>query len=198
MGDDKGNQPSLADLMAKLEAIQADIDGLKAKSSSAAESSNSGRGDSHTRDLDRPLKFQKWEFPRYDGTTDPRLFLNKCESYFRQQRTMTEERVWMASYNLDGVAQEWFIQLQDDEGTPPWGGASRTSWTCGSGPRCDPLLSSSRRSASAPARWRSTPTGSKASCSAPAVSRNTNAFSSTPGASYRRSAIPCAFTTRRH
>jgi hypothetical protein len=36
MGDDKGNQPSLADLMAKLEAIQADIDGLKAKSSSAA------------------------------------------------------------------------------------------------------------------------------------------------------------------
>jgi hypothetical protein len=34
---------------------------------------------------------------------------------------MAEERVWMASYNLDGVTQEWFIQLQDDEGTPPWG-----------------------------------------------------------------------------
>jgi hypothetical protein len=34
---------------------------------------------------------------------------------------MEEERVWMASYNLEDVAQMWFIQLQDDEGTPPWG-----------------------------------------------------------------------------
>jgi hypothetical protein len=29
--------------------------------------------------------------------------------------------VWMASYNLEDVAQLWFIQLQEDEGTPPWG-----------------------------------------------------------------------------
>jgi hypothetical protein len=34
---------------------------------------------------------------------------------------MAEERVYMASYNLEDVAQMWFIQLQDDEGTPPWG-----------------------------------------------------------------------------
>jgi hypothetical protein len=26
------------------------------------------------------------------------LFLNKCESYFRQHRTMAEERVWQASF----------------------------------------------------------------------------------------------------
>jgi hypothetical protein len=39
------------------------------------------------------------------------IFLNKCESYFRQQRTMPEERVWMASYNLEDVAQLWYIQL---------------------------------------------------------------------------------------
>jgi hypothetical protein len=49
------------------------------------------------------------------------LFINKCESYFRQQRTMAEERVWMASYNLEDVAQLWYIQLQEDEGTLPWG-----------------------------------------------------------------------------
>jgi hypothetical protein len=61
------------------------------------------------------------EFPRSDGKSDPRLFLNKCESYFRQQRTMPEERVWMASYNLEGVAQEWFFQLQEDHDTPSWG-----------------------------------------------------------------------------
>ena len=49
--------------------------------------------------------------PRFDGKTDPMLFINKCESYFRQQRTMPEERVWMASYNLEDVAQLWYIQL---------------------------------------------------------------------------------------
>jgi hypothetical protein len=49
------------------------------------------------------------------------LFINKCEPYFRQQRTMAEERVWMASYNLEDVAQLWYIQLMEDEGTPPWG-----------------------------------------------------------------------------
>jgi hypothetical protein len=27
----------------------------------------------------------------------------------------------MAAYNLEDVAQEWFMQLQDDEGTPSWG-----------------------------------------------------------------------------
>ena len=26
----------------------------------------------------------------------------------------------MASYNLEGVAQLWYIQLQEDEGTPRW------------------------------------------------------------------------------
>jgi hypothetical protein len=51
------------------------------------------------------------DFPRYDGKTDPMPFINKCESYFHQQRTMTEERVWMASYNLEDVAQLWYIQL---------------------------------------------------------------------------------------
>jgi hypothetical protein len=51
------------------------------------------------------------DFPRFDGKSDQRLFINKCESYFRQQRTMAEERVWMATYNLEGVAQEWFMQL---------------------------------------------------------------------------------------
>ena len=31
---------------------------------------------------------------------------------------MVEERVWMASYNLNDVAQLWYKQVQEDEGTP--------------------------------------------------------------------------------
>ncbi|WVZ69642.1 hypothetical protein U9M48_018401 [Paspalum notatum var. saurae] len=33
---------------------------------------------------------------------------------------MAEERVWMASYHLEDVTQLWYIQLQEDEGTPTW------------------------------------------------------------------------------
>jgi hypothetical protein len=39
----------------------------------------------------------------------------------------------ITSYHLDDIAQLWFTQLQDDDGTLTWG-ASRTSWTCGSDP----------------------------------------------------------------
>jgi len=58
---------------------------------------------------DRPPKFQKMDFPKYDGTKDPLIFINRCESYFHQQRIMEEEKMWMASYNLDDEAQLWYM-----------------------------------------------------------------------------------------
>ena len=70
--------------------------------------------------IDRPPRFQKIDFLRFDGKSDPMLFVNRCESYFHQQRIMEEEKVWMASYHLEGVAQSWYLQLQTDEGTPRW------------------------------------------------------------------------------
>ena len=116
------SEPTMADVMEMLKALNSEMTTMKSamaamkdKASSSTDSSAGGR------DIDRPPKFQKLDFPRYDGKTDPLLFINKCESYFRQQRTMAEERVWMASYNLEDVAQLWYIQLQEDEGTPPWG-----------------------------------------------------------------------------
>jgi hypothetical protein len=33
---------------------------------------------------------------------------------------LEEEKVWMASYNLEDGAQLWYIQVQTDEGTPSW------------------------------------------------------------------------------
>jgi hypothetical protein len=51
------------------------------------------------------------DFPKFDGKSDPLAFLNRCESYFHQQRIATEEQVWMASYNLEGGAQMWYIQV---------------------------------------------------------------------------------------
>ena len=123
MGDT--DPPTMADMMKMLQTLttnmsqmQSDMAGMQEKLSSTSESSTHHDGQHHT---DRPPRFQKMDFPRFDGKSDPLIFINRCESYFRQQRTMPEEKVWMASYNLDDVAQLWFIQLQEDEGTPPWG-----------------------------------------------------------------------------
>ena len=33
---------------------------------------------------------------------------------------MEEEKVWLASYHLTGVAQQWFYQLERDEGVLAW------------------------------------------------------------------------------
>lgn len=60
------------------------------------------------------------DFPKYDSKSDPLAFINRCESYFHQQRIADEEKVWMASYNLEDGTQMWYIQVQQDEGTPPW------------------------------------------------------------------------------
>jgi hypothetical protein len=109
----------LLDMSAEMTALKADMEGMKERTASSS-ANGGGRTEGH-RDLDRPPKFHKIDFPRYDGKTDPMLFINKRESYFQQQRTMVEERVWMVSYNLEDVAQLWYIQLQEDEGTPPWG-----------------------------------------------------------------------------
>ena len=120
-------EPTLAEVMDMLKSMRMEMSTLKSDVATMKDksSSSSGGGDDRRsegpRDQDFHPKHKKWDFPRYDGTTDPMLFLNKCEAYFRQHRTMAEERVWIASYHLDGIAQLWFTQLQDDDGTPTWG-----------------------------------------------------------------------------
>jgi hypothetical protein len=107
------------EITTEIKEMKDEMASMKAKSASSSDMGGGGRMEP-PREQDRPPRFQKLDFPRFDGKSDPRLFINKCESYFRQ-RTMAEERVWMATYNLEGVAQEWFMQLQEDEGMPSWG-----------------------------------------------------------------------------
>ena len=124
MGDQSDLKATVESLAEVVKSLQATVEAnAKAIASLAADrSSSSGSkapvsGEHHN---DRPPKFQKMDFPRYDGKTDPLIFLNRCESYFHQQRIMEEERVWMASYNLEEGAQMWYMQVQQDEGTPSW------------------------------------------------------------------------------
>jgi hypothetical protein len=59
----------------------------------------SNRNECHDND-DFPR--HKPDFPTYDGELDPLLWLNKCETYFRGMRTMTEDKVWLATLSLEG------------------------------------------------------------------------------------------------
>ena len=121
MGDDlKATVESLAKAVQSLQAtVEANAKAVMALSSDRYSSSGSKHAEGGP-PVDRPPKFQKMDFPRYDDKSDPLIFLNRCESYFHQQRIMEEERVWMASYNLEEGAQMWYIQVQTDEGTPSW------------------------------------------------------------------------------
>jgi hypothetical protein len=65
-----------------------------------------------------PPCFYKLEFPTYDGAADPLLWLNQCEQFFREQRTMASDRTWLASYHLTGATQTWYYALEQDEGMP--------------------------------------------------------------------------------
>jgi len=65
-------------------------------------------------------RFHKLDFPNYDGIGDPMPFVNKCEHYFRGQRTIEEEKVWLAALNLHDAAQQCYTQVEKDEGTPSW------------------------------------------------------------------------------
>jgi hypothetical protein len=117
--------PSTADLAKMIESLATSLKDLqttvatmqKDKATSSSSTSRASDGQHHN---DRPPRFQKLDFPRYDGKFDPLIFINRCESYFHQQRILEEEKVWMASYNLEDGAQPWYIQVQTDEGTPTW------------------------------------------------------------------------------
>lgn len=69
---------------------------------------------------DRPPCFHRLEFPKYEGQEDPLGWLQKCEQFFRGQKTPETEKVWLASYHLVDSAHQWYFQLERDEGEPNW------------------------------------------------------------------------------
>jgi hypothetical protein len=56
-------------------------------------------------------RFHRLEFATFDGKEDPIQWLNRCDQFFDGQRTIEEEKVWLASYHMTGVARTWY-QLQ--------------------------------------------------------------------------------------
>jgi hypothetical protein len=46
----------------------------------------------------------KLKFPTFADTTDPLHWIHKCEQFFIAQQTSKKDRVWLATYHLEGVA----------------------------------------------------------------------------------------------
>jgi len=175
----------IAGLSSTITSLQADVATLKKDKEKSSSSSGPGPGGDGQHHNDRPPRFQKLDFPRYDGKTDPLIFVNRCESYFHQQRIMEEEKVWMASYNLEDVAQLWYIQVQADRALPG-GAASRTSSTCALGRPCAQRRCSSSLSAGARAPLKSTRIASRPFFHAPVHWMKPSVYSSSLEDSYRR------------
>lgn len=65
-------------------------------------------------------RFTKLDFPRFNGTVDPIVWLSYCDNFFHHQRTPEEEKLIIASFHLDVDAQLWFFKLQRDIPNISW------------------------------------------------------------------------------
>ncbi|KAJ3684733.1 hypothetical protein LUZ61_013897 [Rhynchospora tenuis] len=67
-----------------------------------------------------PPRYHRVEFPLFDGSGEPLEWLCRCEQYFRGQRVLEEEKVWLAAYHMTDVAQQWYYKIERSEGIPTW------------------------------------------------------------------------------
>ncbi|CAO2152414.1 unnamed protein product [Urochloa humidicola] len=65
-----------------------------------------------------PATPHKIRFPLFDGSTDPITWVHRCKQFFRQAQSGDEDKVWLATYHLEGAAQQWYYRLERNQGVP--------------------------------------------------------------------------------
>jgi hypothetical protein len=73
----------------------------------------------------------KLRFLKYDGTEDPLLWLNRCDQFFQATQTPDNEKVLLAAFYMQGVAQQWYYNATR---VPQHGHVSRSWRTSASNP----------------------------------------------------------------
>lgn len=67
-------------------------------------------------------RYTKLDFPTYDETEDPLIWLHRCEKFFANQRTRETDKVGLAAFHLLGEAQLWYYQLETELPAISWDG----------------------------------------------------------------------------
>jgi hypothetical protein len=76
---------------------------------------------SYASSSEHPAAVHKLRFPNYDGSEDPLGWLHKAEQFFRSQGTPEDQKVWTASFYMEGAAQQWYYRLEKNgNGAPTW------------------------------------------------------------------------------
>jgi hypothetical protein len=101
-----------------------------------------------------PPTSHKLRFPKFDGSSDPLAWLHRCDQFFRASRTPKEDKVWYATFYMDGDAQQWYFRLERNQGASP------TSSHGASARQREATRWASSSSSSASARWPNTRTTS--------------------------------------
>lgn len=62
----------------------------------------------------------KLEFPRYNGEEDPTSWICRADQFFNFHQTAEEDRVPLASFNMEGDAQLWYQILKKKRTQVSW------------------------------------------------------------------------------
>jgi hypothetical protein len=67
----------------------------------------------------------KLRFPKYDGSGDPLPWLHRCNQFFWAARMAEVEKVWLAAFYMEDIAQQWYYRLErnrldNNQGDPSW------------------------------------------------------------------------------
>jgi hypothetical protein len=62
----------------------------------------------------------KIKFPKFVGSGDPMLWLNRCEHYFQLRCTSENKRVQVASFYLLDDTQVWYNRVELNGDPPSW------------------------------------------------------------------------------
>nr|CCI55326.1 PH01B001I13.22 [Phyllostachys edulis] len=69
-----------------------------------------------------PPRCVKLNFLTFDYKEDPLPWINRCEPFFRAQKTPMDDRVWLVTYHMSGgsVAHLWYMRVERMDGMPNW------------------------------------------------------------------------------
>ncbi|XP_068645156.1 uncharacterized protein [Aristolochia californica] len=74
----------------------------------------------HTPGHNRVPRYAKLDFPTYDGSTDPLIWLHRCDQFFYNQRTHNEDHFHLAAFHMLDEALLWYHQINSEHHVLDW------------------------------------------------------------------------------